>query len=107
MFAIARTFALIGVAAEPVHVEVDIGGGLPSFTIVGLPDAAVRESRERVRSALVNSGFKYPQHRITANLAPADLRKAGPGIRSRDRRGGAGRVRSAAADGARPVRARW
>ncbi len=80
MFAIARTFALIGVAAEPVHVEVDIGGGLPSFTIVGLPDTAVRESRERVRSALVNSGFKYPQHRITANLAPADLRKAGPGF---------------------------
>jgi magnesium chelatase family protein len=80
MFAIARTFALIGVAAEPVHVEVDIGGGLPSFTIVGLPDAAVRESRERVRSALTNSGFSYPQHRITANLAPADLRKAGPGF---------------------------
>jgi magnesium chelatase family protein len=80
MFAIARTFALVGVAAEPVHVEVDIGGGLPSFTIVGLPDAAVRESRERVRSAIVNSGFRYPQHRITANLAPADLRKAGPGF---------------------------
>jgi magnesium chelatase family protein len=80
MFALARTFALIGVAAEPVYVEVDIGGGLPSFTIVGLPDTAVRESRERVRSALVNSGFDYPQHRITANLAPADLRKAGPGF---------------------------
>jgi magnesium chelatase family protein len=80
MFAIARTFALIGVDAEPVHVEVDIGGGLPSFTIVGLPDAAVRESRERVRSALVNSGFRYPQHRVTVNLAPADVRKAGPGF---------------------------
>src|SRR5262249_26768146 len=80
MLAIARTFSLIGVAAEPVHVEVDIGGGLPSFPIVGLPDAAVRESRERVRSALTNSGFKYPQHRITANLAPADVRKAGPGF---------------------------
>ena len=80
MFAVARTFALIGVDAEPVHVEVDIGGGLPSFTIVGLPDAAVRESRERVRSALVNSGFSFPQHRITANLAPADVRKAGPGF---------------------------
>ncbi len=80
MYAIARTFALIGVAAEPVHVEVDIGGGLPSFTIVGLPDAAVRESRERVRSALRNSGFKYPDHRVTVNLAPADLRKAGPGF---------------------------
>jgi magnesium chelatase family protein len=80
VFAIARTFALIGVAAEPVHVEVDIGGGLPSFTIVGLPDAAVRESRERVRSALVNSGFRYPQHRVTVNLAPADVRKVGPGF---------------------------
>jgi magnesium chelatase family protein len=80
MYAIARTFALIGVVAEPVHVEVDIGSGLPSFTIVGLPDAAVRESRERVRSALTNSGFNYPQHRITANLAPADVRKAGPGF---------------------------
>ncbi len=80
MFAIARTFALVGVGAEPVHVEVDIGGGLPSFTIVGLPDTAVRESRERVRSALVNSGFRYPQHRVTVNLAPADLRKAGPGF---------------------------
>jgi magnesium chelatase family protein len=80
MFAIARTLALIGVEAEPVHVEVDIGGGLPSFTIVGLPDAAVRESRERVRSALRNCGFDDPQRRVTVNLAPADLRKAGPGF---------------------------
>ncbi|HSD23585.1 MAG TPA: YifB family Mg chelatase-like AAA ATPase [Solirubrobacterales bacterium] len=80
MFALARTFTLIGVDAEPVYVEVDIGPGLPSFTIVGLPDAAVRESRERVRSALRNSGFKHPDHRITVNLAPADLRKAGPGF---------------------------
>src|SRR3954454_6262402 len=80
MFALARTFALVGVDAEPVYVEVDIGGGLPSFTIVGLPDTAVRESRERVRSALRNSGFKYPDHRITVNLAPADVRKAGPGF---------------------------
>ncbi len=80
MFAISRTFALIGVDAEPVHVEVDIGGGLPSFTIVGLPDAAVRESRERVRSALRNSGFRNPDHRVTVNLAPAHLHKAGPGF---------------------------
>jgi magnesium chelatase family protein len=80
MFALARTFALVGVDAEPVYVEVDIGAGLPSFTIVGLPDAAVRESRERVRSALKNSGFRYPDHRITVNLAPADVRKAGPGF---------------------------
>ena len=80
MFALARTFALVGVDAEPVYVEVDIGAGLPSFTIVGLPDAAVRESRERVRSALRNSGFRHPDHRITVNLAPADVRKAGPGF---------------------------
>jgi magnesium chelatase family protein len=80
VFALARTFALAGVDAEPVYVEVDIGGGLPSFTIVGLPDAAVRESRERVRSALRNSGFRHPDHRITVNLAPADVRKAGPGF---------------------------
>lgn len=80
MFALARTFALVGVDAQPVYVEVDIGGGLPSFTIVGLPDTAVRESRERVRSALRNSGFRYPDHRITVNLAPADVRKAGPGF---------------------------
>jgi magnesium chelatase family protein len=80
MFALARTFTLIGVDAEPVYVEVDIGGGLPSLTIVGLPDAAVRESRERVRSALRNSGFSYPDHRITVNLAPADVRKVGPGF---------------------------
>jgi magnesium chelatase family protein len=80
MFALARTFALVGVDAEPVYVEVDIGGGLPSFTIVGLPDAAVRESRERVRSALRNSGFNHPERRITVNLAPADVRKAGPGF---------------------------
>jgi magnesium chelatase family protein len=80
MFALARTFALVGVDAEPVYVEVDIGVGLPSFTIVGLPDAAVRESRERVRSALRNSDFDYPDRRVTVNLAPADVRKAGPGF---------------------------
>jgi magnesium chelatase family protein len=80
MLAVARTFALIGVEAEPVHVELDVNRGLPAFAIVGLPDAAVRESRERVRSALVNSGFEFPLRRITANLAPADVRKAGPGF---------------------------
>ena len=64
----------------PVDVEIDINRGLPMFSIVGLPDAAVRESRERVRAALVNSGFEFPLQRITANLAPADLRKAGPGF---------------------------
>lgn len=80
MLAATRTFALIGVEAREVQVEVDVGPGLPAFSLVGLPDAAVRESRERVRAALVNSGYKFPQQRITANLAPADLRKAGPGF---------------------------
>ena len=81
MLASARTFALLGIEAREVQVEVDVAsGGLPSFSLVGLPDPAVRESRERVRSALVNSGFEFPMHRITANLAPADLRKAGPGF---------------------------
>jgi magnesium chelatase family protein len=80
VLAVARTFALIGIEAEPVTVELDVTRGLPAFTIVGLPDAAVRESRERVRSALVNSGFTFPLQRITANLAPGDTRKAGAGF---------------------------
>jgi magnesium chelatase family protein len=74
------SFTLEGISASPVRVEIDIHRGLPSFQIVGLPDAAVREARERVRAALVNTGFEFPLRRITANLAPADLRKAGPGI---------------------------
>jgi magnesium chelatase family protein len=78
VFAIARTFALHGVAARPVRVEVDVGNGLPNFFIVGLPDTAVREARERVRGALQNSGFDFPMQRIVANLAPADLPKVGP-----------------------------
>ncbi len=80
MLARTRTLAISGIDAVPVDVEIDIHRGLPAFTIVGLPDAAVRESRERVRAALVNSGFDFPLQRITANLAPADLRKAGPGF---------------------------
>ena len=80
MLARTRTFALHGVDALPVDVEIDIHRGLPAFSLVGLPDAAVRESRERVRAAIVNCGFEFPLKRITANLAPADLRKAGPGF---------------------------
>jgi magnesium chelatase family protein len=80
MLAFAVTFALSGVNAVEVTVEVDIHPGLPTFTIVGLPDTAVQESRERVRASLVNSGFEFPMRRITVNLAPADLRKAGPGF---------------------------
>ncbi|MDP9482313.1 MAG: YifB family Mg chelatase-like AAA ATPase [Chloroflexota bacterium] len=80
MLAVARTFTVLGIEAREVTVEADVRAGLPSFALVGLPDAAVRESRERVRAALANSGFEFPQRRITANLAPADLRKAGPGF---------------------------
>jgi magnesium chelatase family protein len=72
-----RTAALFGVEACPVHVEVDVSFGLPMFTVVGLPDAGVRESRDRVRSAIRNSGFEFPPHRVTVNLAPADVRKVG------------------------------
>jgi magnesium chelatase family protein len=72
-----RSAAVFGVEAYPVHVEVDVAFGLPHFTMVGLPDATVRESRDRVRSAIRNSGFEFPHHRITVNLAPADVRKAG------------------------------
>jgi magnesium chelatase family protein len=79
VLATTRTFSLLGIDVREVCVEVDVCGyGLQTFSLVGLPDAAVRESRERVRSALENSGFQFPKHRITANLAPADLRKAGP-----------------------------
>jgi magnesium chelatase family protein len=80
MLARVWTFAIDGLESCRVSVEVDIRAGLPAFSIVGLGDAAVREARERVRSALLNSGFEFPQRRITANLAPADLRKAGPGF---------------------------
>jgi magnesium chelatase family protein len=72
-----RTAAVFGVDACPVHVEVDVSFGLPSFVMVGLPDTSVRESRERVRLAIRNSGFEYPPHRITVSLSPADVRKAG------------------------------
>src|SRR6204780_3382086 len=80
MLARVTTFAIDGVDPRPVWVEVDIRQGLPAFTIVGLGDAAVRESRDRARSAILNSGYDFPQRRITANLAPAFMRKAGPGF---------------------------
>ena len=68
---------LLGVDASLVQVEVDVSFGLPTFGMVGLPDSSVRESRDRVRSAIRNSGFEFPAHRITVNLAPADVRKRG------------------------------
>ena len=80
MLARIATFAIDGIDPRHVSVEVDIRPGLPTFTIVGLGDAAVRESRDRVRSAIFNSGYVFPQTRVTANLAPAFLRKVGPGF---------------------------
>jgi magnesium chelatase family protein len=77
MLACVRTASVFGIEACPVRVEVDVSFGLPSFTMVGLPDASVRESRDRVRSAIRNSGFEFPPHRIIVNLAPADIRKEG------------------------------
>ena len=78
MLAKSKTCAIVGLDGVIVEVEVDISPGLPAFTIVGLPDAAVQEARERVRAAIRNSGCEFPMRRITVNLAPADLRKAGP-----------------------------
>ncbi|HEY1355590.1 MAG TPA: YifB family Mg chelatase-like AAA ATPase [Solirubrobacterales bacterium] len=80
ILATSRTFTLEGISARPVRVEVDVRRGLPAFSVVGLPDAAVREARERVRAALTNCGFEFPLRRIVANLAPASVRKAGPGL---------------------------
>jgi magnesium chelatase family protein len=80
MLARVTTFAIDRVEPLRVWVEVDIRPGLPAFHVVGLADAAVREARERVRSALSNSGFDFPMRRITANLAPAHVRKVGPGF---------------------------
>ena len=75
--ALAHSRARVGVLAPAVRVEAHLGGGLPNFTLVGMPATAVRESRERVRSAIGNAQFEFPQRRITVNLAPADLPKEG------------------------------
>ena len=77
MLAKVYTCAIIGLDGEIVQVEVDTARGLPSFTLVGLPDAAVKEAAERVRAAVKNSGLVMPGNRITINLAPADRRKEG------------------------------
>ena len=77
MLASLRSAVLFGIDATPVLVEVDVAFGMPTFTMVGLPDTSVRESRDRVRSAIRNSGYEFPPHRITVNLGPADVRKAG------------------------------
>ena len=77
MYCRLTSCALEGVDGLIVTVEVDISNGLPSFDLVGLPDSAVRESKERVRSAIKNSGYPFPVKRITINLAPADYKKEG------------------------------
>ena len=80
MLARVKSGALRGVDAFLVEVEVDLAPGLPAFTTVGLPEVAVQESKDRVRAALKNSGYKFPGNRITINLAPADVRKEGTGF---------------------------
>lgn len=77
MLSKVKSYGLIGLEGYPVDVEIDINNGLPSFDIVGLPDASVKESKERVRSAIKNSGFEYPIYKIIANLAPANTKKEG------------------------------
>ena len=72
--------AVIGIDAYVVEVEVDISVGLPSFTTVGLPETSVKESKERVKAAIQNSGYTFPDDRITINLAPADIKKEGTGL---------------------------
>ncbi len=80
MIAKVSSSAVVGIDAVVVEVEVDLAMGLPAFSVVGLGDAAIKESKERVRAALKNSGQKFPGHRITINLAPADLKKEGSGF---------------------------
>jgi len=80
MLARAHTFTIEDYQTRHVSVEVDIRPGLPGFAIVGLADAAVREARERVQAAIINSGYEFPARRITANLAPGDVPKVGPGL---------------------------
>ena len=80
MLAAVRSATLVGVDGQPVTVEVHVSSGLPAYQVVGLPDAAVRESRERVRAAVLSSDLEWPQQRITVNLAPGGVRKTGSGL---------------------------
>ncbi len=80
MYAAVHGMTVLGLQAHLIRVEVDVANGLPSFEIVGLPNTAVREARDRVRSAIRNSGYQFPLQRVTVNLAPADLRKEGSGL---------------------------
>ena len=73
-----KSFGLVGISGYPVDVEIDLSNGLPSYDVVGLPDTSVKEGKDRIRSAIKNSGFEYPIYRIVVNLAPADTKKEGP-----------------------------
>jgi magnesium chelatase family protein len=81
MLARVWSASILGIDAVKVGVEVDVAGGLPKTVVVGLPDTAVQESRERVKAALKNAGFAFPVRKIVINLTPADLRKEGPYFR--------------------------
>lgn len=80
MLAMVPSATLVGVQGQPISVEVHVSSGLPSFSIVGLPDASCRESRDRVRAAILSSDLRWPPHRITVNLAPTSVRKGGAGL---------------------------
>src|ERR1700685_1803134 len=80
MLACISSATLHGVDGKSVSVELHVSNGLPAFTVVGLPDAAVRESRDRVRAALLSSGLTWPLRRVTVNLAPSGVRKGGAGL---------------------------
>ena len=77
MFSKIKSVGIFGIESYMIEIEADVSGGLPCFDIVGLPDTAVKESRDRVRAAIKNCGFKFPTGRITVNLAPADKKKEG------------------------------
>lgn len=78
MLSLAFSAAMLGIEGYVVRVEADSAPGTPAFTIIGLPDRALGEARERVRAAVINSGFAYPAGKLLVNLSPADVRKAGP-----------------------------
>ena len=78
MLSIVKSIVLMGLQGQIIQVEVDVANGLPAFDLVGLPDSAVKEARDRVRTAIKNAGFEFPPRRITVNMAPADIRKEGP-----------------------------
>ncbi|MEN6638549.1 MAG: YifB family Mg chelatase-like AAA ATPase, partial [Smithella sp.] len=80
MFIKVQSMSVIGMESYPVTVEVDVSQGLPQFATVGLPDASVKESRDRIKAAIKNSGYSFPRNHVTVNLAPADIRKEGTGF---------------------------